>query len=97
MFVSPTRPQLRTCRGVERVDVCAGVAEVHGVTAGRPVSKHQRGSHAGVRREGLCRRVGRVGEARKSFERALSLTRQEPERRFLMKRIGDLSVSMTDG
>ena len=41
----------------------------------------------------LCRRVGRVGEARKSFERALALTRQEPERRFLMKRISNLSMA----
>ena len=41
----------------------------------------------------LCRRVGRVGEARKSFERALSLTRQEPERRFLEKRISNLSLA----
>jgi len=41
----------------------------------------------------LCRRVGRVVDARKSFERALALTRQEPERRFLEKRISDLSMA----
>jgi RNA polymerase sigma-70 factor, ECF subfamily len=35
----------------------------------------------------LCRRLGRVGEARASYERALSLVRQEPERRFLQKRL----------
>ena len=39
----------------------------------------------------LCRRVGRVADARKSFERALALTRQEPERRFLEKRISNLN------
>lgn len=31
----------------------------------------------------LCRRLGRKEDARRSFERALSLARQEPERRFL--------------
>jgi RNA polymerase sigma-70 factor (ECF subfamily) len=38
-------------------------------------------------RADLCRRLGRIDEARKSYERALTLTRQEPERRFLKKRI----------
>ena len=43
----------------------------------------------------LCRRLGRIADARTSFERALALTRQEPERRFLEKRISNLS--MADG
>jgi RNA polymerase sigma-70 factor (ECF subfamily) len=43
----------------------------------------------------LCRRLGRIADARTSFERALALTRQEPERRFLEKRISGLS--MADG
>jgi RNA polymerase sigma-70 factor (ECF subfamily) len=38
----------------------------------------------------LCRRLGRTAEARVSYERALSLTQQEPERRFLEKRLGEL-------
>jgi RNA polymerase sigma-70 factor (ECF subfamily) len=38
----------------------------------------------------LCRRVGRRAEAIESYERALSLTRQEPQRRFLSQRIGEL-------
>jgi RNA polymerase sigma-70 factor, ECF subfamily len=41
-------------------------------------------------RADLCRRLGRTGEARASYERALALTRQEPERRFLERRLGDL-------
>jgi RNA polymerase sigma-70 factor, ECF subfamily len=41
----------------------------------------------------LCRRVGRVVDARQSFERALALTRQEPERRFLERRISNLSMA----
>jgi len=41
-------------------------------------------------RADLCRRLGRTAEARASYERALALTRQEPERRFLERRLGDL-------
>jgi RNA polymerase sigma-70 factor (ECF subfamily) len=42
-------------------------------------------------RADLCRRLGRTAEARASYERALSLTRQEPERRFLERRLSELS------
>jgi RNA polymerase sigma-70 factor (ECF subfamily) len=38
----------------------------------------------------LCRRLGRTADARVSYERALSMTRQEPERRFLVRRLGEL-------
>lgn len=38
----------------------------------------------------LCRRLGRKGDARDSYERALALTRQEPERRFLERRLREL-------
>jgi len=38
-------------------------------------------------RADLCRRLGRHTEARSSYERALSLTRMEPERRFLEMRL----------
>jgi RNA polymerase sigma-70 factor, ECF subfamily len=38
----------------------------------------------------LCRRLGRTGEARISYQRALGLTRQEPERRFLEQRLREL-------
>src|SRR4029453_12361703 len=33
-------------------------------------------------RADLCRRLGRTDEARESYERALALTKQGPERRF---------------
>ena len=42
-------------------------------------------------RADLCRRLGRTAEARASYERALRLTRQEPERRFLERRLRELS------
>jgi RNA polymerase sigma-70 factor, ECF subfamily len=38
----------------------------------------------------LLRRLGRNQEARAAYERALGLTRTEPERRFLAQRIADL-------
>jgi RNA polymerase sigma-70 factor (ECF subfamily) len=41
-------------------------------------------------RADLCRRLGRTEEARASYERALSLTQQEPERRFLERRLREL-------
>jgi len=41
-------------------------------------------------RADLCRRLGRTADARASYERALSLTQQEPERRFLERRLAEL-------
>jgi RNA polymerase sigma-70 factor (ECF subfamily) len=41
-------------------------------------------------RADLCRRLGRIPEARASYEKALALAQQEPERRFLAKRIEEL-------
>jgi len=41
-------------------------------------------------RADLCRRLGRTEEARVAYVQALSLTRQEPERRFLERRLGEL-------
>ena len=38
----------------------------------------------------LCRRLGRIPEARTSYEKARSLVRQEPERRFLAGRLREL-------
>jgi RNA polymerase sigma-70 factor (ECF subfamily) len=41
-------------------------------------------------RADLCRRLGRAADARASYERALALSRQEPERRFLERRLAEL-------
>jgi len=38
----------------------------------------------------LCRRLGKIADAKASYNRALELTRQEPERRFLEERIKTL-------
>jgi RNA polymerase sigma-70 factor (ECF subfamily) len=39
----------------------------------------------------LCRRLGRTEEARAGFERALGLARQQPQRRFLERRLAELA------
>ena len=46
-------------------------------------------------RADLCRRLGKPSEARASYERALALTKQEPERRFLEKRLAELQSTLS--
>lgn len=41
-------------------------------------------------RADLCRRLGRTAQARAAYEQALGLARQEPERRFLERRLTEL-------
>ena len=41
-------------------------------------------------RADMCRRLGRTDEARASYEKALALTQQEPERQFLARRLEEL-------
>jgi RNA polymerase sigma-70 factor (ECF subfamily) len=48
-------------------------------------------------RADLCRRLGRAEEARASYRRALELTRQEPERRFLEGRLRELGEPVSRG
>ena len=38
----------------------------------------------------MYRRLGRTAEAKSSYEKALALTQQEPERQFLQERIRQL-------
>jgi RNA polymerase sigma-70 factor (ECF subfamily) len=66
----------------------AGLAVVDGIL-GRGDLLEYRFAHAA--RADLCRRLGRTGDARASYERALALTRQEPERRFIERRLAELS------
>jgi len=42
-------------------------------------------------RADLCRRLEKSREARASYEKALSLARLEPERRFFEKRLRELN------
>jgi RNA polymerase sigma-70 factor (ECF subfamily) len=41
----------------------------------------------------LCRRLGNVEEARGSYERALALARQAPERQFLRRRLAEIAAA----
>jgi RNA polymerase sigma-70 factor (ECF subfamily) len=41
-------------------------------------------------RADMCRRLGAAADARRSYERAIALVRQEPERRFLERRLAEL-------
>ena len=65
----------------------AGLVLVDAILARGDLSDY-RLAHAA--RADLCRRLGRKEEARASYERALALTRQEPERRFLERRLAEL-------
>ncbi len=65
----------------------AGLALIDAILAGGELAEYHLAHSA---RADLCRRLGRVGEARESYERALALTRQGPERRFLERRLGEL-------
>lgn len=47
--------------------------------------------HAHSARAEFCRRIGRVADARASYERALQLVEQAPERRLLERRLAFLS------
>jgi RNA polymerase sigma-70 factor (ECF subfamily) len=47
-------------------------------------------------RADLYRRLGRIPEARASYEKALALARQEPERRFLARRLEELNCKYSN-
>jgi RNA polymerase sigma-70 factor (ECF subfamily) len=65
----------------------AGLALVEGILARGELADYALAHSA---RADLCRRLGRTAEARVSYERALALTRQEPQRRFLTRRLAEL-------
>jgi len=75
------------------------VAMRDGPAAGLPLvetllkGKDLAGYHlAHAARADLYRRLGRASEARQSYEKALQLARLEPERRFLQRRLAELSI-----
>jgi RNA polymerase sigma-70 factor, ECF subfamily len=71
-----------------RDGAAAGLALVDALLADRQLSDY-RLAHA-VRAD-LCRRLGRVAEARAAYEQTLALTQQEAERQFLQRRLAELS------
>jgi len=66
----------------------AGVALIDAILADGTLADYHL-AHAA--RADLCRRMGDSAEARSSYQRALALARQEPERQFLKRRIDELS------
>jgi len=66
----------------------AGLAMIDAIFARGDLANYHLAHSA---RADLCRRLGRSAEARTSYERALNLTQQEPERRFLQRRLAELS------
>ena len=66
----------------------AGLAIIEGLLE-RGVLRNYHLAHAA--RAELYRRLGRHVEARAAYDRALSLARLEPERRFLQRRIAEVA------
>jgi RNA polymerase sigma-70 factor (ECF subfamily) len=66
----------------------AGLALIDAILARGDLADY---SLAHAARADMCRRLGRTAEARSAYERALTLTRLEPERRFLERRLDELA------
>jgi RNA polymerase sigma-70 factor (ECF subfamily) len=64
-----------------------GLALINDLLAREHLSQYHLAHSA---RADLCRRLGRIPEARASYEKALALASQEPDRRFLAKRLAEL-------
>ncbi len=65
----------------------AGLAQIDAVLAHGELANYYLAHSA---RADMYRRLGRTAEARSSYEKALALTQQEPERQFLRERIRQL-------
>lgn len=65
----------------------AGLALIEGILERGDLAEYLL-AHAA--RADLCRRLGRLAEARAAYSRALALAKQEPQRRFLQKRLQEL-------
>jgi RNA polymerase sigma-70 factor, ECF subfamily len=66
--------------GLERIDALLAQGALH----------EYQWAHSA--RADLCRRLGRIDEARAAYERALTLVGHEPERRFLERRLRELGT-----
>jgi RNA polymerase sigma-70 factor (ECF subfamily) len=70
------------CEGLEQ-----GLALIDDLLARAQLSDYHLAHSA---RADMCRRLGRIPEARASYEMALALASQEPDRRFLARRLEEL-------
>jgi RNA polymerase sigma-70 factor (ECF subfamily) len=76
------------CEGPEQ-----GLRLIDGLLAREELANYHLAHSA---RADLCRRLGRIPEARASYEKALALARQEPERRFLAGRLEELQMKLEE-
>ena len=67
----------------------AGLALIDAILASGELADYHLAHSA---RADFCRRLGRTEDARSSYLRALELTKQEPERRFLEGRLRELGL-----
>ena len=67
----------------------AGITQIEPMLKQAPLANYHL-THAAY--ADLCRRAGRIADARASYARALDLARQEPERRFLRRRLTELGA-----
>jgi RNA polymerase sigma-70 factor, ECF subfamily len=65
----------------------AGLQQIDDILARGDLAEYHL-AHAA--RADLCRRLGKIDDARASYQQALALVKQEPERRFLQKRLREL-------
>src|SRR5204862_4808630 len=66
----------------------AGLAQIDSVLEHGELANYYLAHSA---RADMCRRLGRTAEARASYEKALTQTQQEPERKFLQERLRQLN------
>jgi RNA polymerase sigma-70 factor, ECF subfamily len=82
-----------TGSGVVELNRAVAVAEADGPAAGLAIVEAlelENYHYTHTTRAELLRRLGRMAEARSSYERALELVHAEPERRFVQRRIAEL-------
>ncbi len=72
------------CEGPER-----GLSLIDNLLAREQLSQYYLAHSA---RADMCRRLGRIPEARASYEKALALAPKEPDRRFLARRLAELKL-----
>jgi RNA polymerase sigma-70 factor (ECF subfamily) len=87
---SPVVELNRAAAVAMRDGAAAGLALIDAILARGDLADYHLAHSA---RADLCRRLGRTADAQASYQRALALTRQEPERRFLERRLGELNLA----
>ncbi|MDR6160827.1 RNA polymerase sigma factor [Pseudomonas fluorescens] len=86
---SPVIELNRAVAVAKRDGALAGLSLIEGIMARGELQDYHLAHSA---RAEFCRQLGRVEEARAAYQRALELTRQEPERRFIRGRIKALGL-----